>query len=132
MKCLPSQSISKSDIKQLLSLAQGDREKECLRYVIYKTSGMSQTCARRQFGFEKMKERSERVQNCIDQVREIRQACDKLARIQESCIVNSESSHDELSESEVCIELPSQSLSTETETALSQLMVNSKFNWFEF
>ena len=108
-----SQNISRADIKQLLSLAHGDRERECLRYAIYKTSGLSQTGARRHFGFERMKERSERVQDCIDSVKEIRLACDKLACAQVSCILKSESSDEEWSDSD------------EFRTACSQPTLNS-------
>ena len=48
--------LEKSCVKMLLSLAHSDRERETLRYAIFKASGVSQTEARRRYGFEGMKE----------------------------------------------------------------------------
>ena len=39
--------IEKSTLQALLSMAQSDRERETLRYVVYKTSGLTSTKARR-------------------------------------------------------------------------------------
>ena len=55
----------KSCVKMLLSLAQSDRDRETLRYAIFKASGMSQTEARRWYGFEGMNESCKsRRSNC--------------------------------------------------------------------
>lgn len=46
--------IDRGEIKALLGLAQSDREREIIRYSIFKTSGLSSSAARQKFGFEKM------------------------------------------------------------------------------
>ena len=43
--------------------AQSDRERECIRYAIFKTSGVTQTEAKRLFGFENMSFRSDILEN---------------------------------------------------------------------
>ena len=58
-------TLNKQDVKQLLNLAQSNCEKECLRYAIFKASGMTSSAARKQLGFERMAERSAEVERCI-------------------------------------------------------------------
>lgn len=65
-------TLNKQDVKQLLNLAQSNCEKECLRYAIYKGSGMTSSAARKQLGFERMAERSAEVERCIKEAEEIR------------------------------------------------------------
>ena len=45
---------------------------------MFKASGVSAATARKQFGFQNMKERSEHVQICIEKAQEIREAIDKV------------------------------------------------------
>lgn len=45
-------AMSKLELKELLKLAQSDRERESLCYVVYKASGISATAARKQYGLE--------------------------------------------------------------------------------
>jgi hypothetical protein len=45
-------AIEKSTLQALLSMAQSDRERETLRYVVYKASGLTSTRARKLYGFE--------------------------------------------------------------------------------
>ena len=47
------QGLEKKCVKMLLGMAQSDRERECLRYAIFKSSGMSSTRARHEFGLER-------------------------------------------------------------------------------
>ena len=51
-------TIDKTEVKAILKLAQSDRERELIRYSVFKASGLSTTAARKTFGFEKMRERS--------------------------------------------------------------------------
>ena len=44
-------SMSKDHLKEVLSLAQNVRERECIKYVVYKSSGLSPTAARKFYGF---------------------------------------------------------------------------------
>lgn len=64
-------TLTKQDVKQLLNLAQSNREKECLRYAIFKASGLISLTARKQLGFERMAERSAEVERCIKEAEEI-------------------------------------------------------------
>ena len=57
--------IDKNCVKVLLALARSDRERECLRYAVFKASGVSQTEARRMFGFETMSKRSAKVEQVL-------------------------------------------------------------------
>lgn len=85
----PSQSpcINKSEIKGLLGLAQSDRERELIRYSLFKASGLTSSGVRRHFGFEKMSERARSVRDCIETARSIREAIDKLSTIQDRAIL---------------------------------------------
>ena len=47
--------LQKSVVNMLLSIAQSDRERKCLRYAIYSASGMTPTEARRKLGLGNMK-----------------------------------------------------------------------------
>lgn len=79
--------IDRGEIKALLGLAQSDREREIIRYSIFKTSGLSSSAARQTFGFEKMHERSRRVDECIEAAQNIRESIDKLSRTQDKAIL---------------------------------------------
>lgn len=56
--------MDKNKIKALLGLATSDRERELIRYSVFKASGLTQTGARKQFG---MDTRAERVEKCIEE-----------------------------------------------------------------
>ena len=71
-----SPSISKSDIKSIMTLAQSDRERELIRYSVFKASGMSYTSARRTFGFQDMQRRETTISNAMKAICE---AIDDLA-----------------------------------------------------
>lgn len=49
-------------VRMLLGLTQSDCERECTRYAIFKASGMTETRARHQYGFDRMIECSSRVE----------------------------------------------------------------------
>ena len=70
--CTPS--MTKEELKHLLGLAQSDKERECIR-----TSGLSATQARKQFGFENMSERCERVEGALKEVHGIRECVKSLS-----------------------------------------------------
>ena len=56
--------MDKNKIKALLGLATSDRERELIRYSVFNASGLTQTSARKQFGFEGMDARAENVEVC--------------------------------------------------------------------
>ena len=60
---------------------------QCVRYAVFRASGVSATQARKQFGFEKMLERSKRVEACIDHAQYIRKSIDQLAMSKERSVL---------------------------------------------
>ena len=50
-------AMTKDHLRQLLTLAQSDRERECIKYAVYKSSGLTPSAARRLYGFEEMSRR---------------------------------------------------------------------------
>ena len=46
--------MTKDHLGQLLSLAQTDRERECIKYAVFKTSGLSASAAWKFYGFSDM------------------------------------------------------------------------------
>lgn len=58
-------AMSKLELKELLKLAQSDRERGSLCYVVYKASGISATAACKQYGLDRMDEQVQRIENCV-------------------------------------------------------------------
>ena len=102
--------MDRNKIKALLGLATSDRERELIRCSVFKASGLTQTGARKHFGFEGMDTRAERVEKSIEAAPSIREAIDKLALLQDKALlasmgleaesISSESESDTNSESE--------------------------------
>ena len=69
--------LSKCELKQLLSIAHSDQEREVIRYTAVKASRLSATAARKYYGFEDMSNRLLKVQKTI------RDCVDELGRTQE-------------------------------------------------
>ena len=141
--------LDKVTVKSLLGLCQSDKERECVRYAVFRASGVSATQARKHFGFENMLERSRKVEACIDHAKYIRKAVDELARSKEKSVLmslgiqsdpsdSSSGSADESTDeddyysgldrnqSQVC-SLHWEDLSLK----LCEIVVQSEFNWFE-
>ena len=79
--------MTKNEIKQLLGLASSDREREIIRYSVFKSSGLTSTAARKHFGLQNMQERSLRVKRCIEEVQQIREAIEKLSIVEDKAIL---------------------------------------------
>ena len=82
-------TMEKTMVKMLLNIAKTDRERECVRYAIYKASGMTPTQARRLYGFERMEERALSVEATIEEVQQIRIAIEDLACTEERALLTS-------------------------------------------
>lgn len=61
-KALPS--ISRSELNGIMTLAQSDRERQLIRYSIFKASGMSYTAARKNYGFQNMETTEKTCSKC--------------------------------------------------------------------
>lgn len=79
-KSAKSDPLSKEVVKSLLGICQSDRERECLRYSVFKASGLSATQIRKRYGFENMKERSKQVESTLQHVKYIRESIEELAK----------------------------------------------------
>lgn len=77
-------SMSKEQLKNVLGLAQSDREREMIRYTAVLSSGMSATAARKHFGLDSVRHRVERVESALEEMRAIRLAFESIANIRES------------------------------------------------
>ncbi len=132
-------TMEKSCVKMLLGLAQSDRERECIRYAIYKSSDMSATRARREYGFESMDRLCEQVEDAIEQVRDIRQTIEEIAKVKDEAIkasfgLNVESESDDSSDEEETF-IDNDCCSTlkfeEISTICKSVLLESNFNWFQ-
>ena len=70
-ECIAKTAMSKDQLKSILQLACSDREGECIRYAVYKPSGLSTSGARRHYGLENMDIRSEKIDSIVKQRKEI-------------------------------------------------------------
>ena len=144
-------SLEKSVVKMLLSISQSDRERECLRYAIYKASGMIATMVRQTYGFENIQARSLSVELALLEVKQIREAIDDLATTKEKSVLvhlgfnvqleSADSSADDSNEAKEA----SNARELETPTVagcgdkdehnphdLQALLSECNYNWFEF
>ena len=141
-----SNPISKDVVKSLLSLCQSDRKHECLRFTVFKASGLSATQIRKQCGFESMTERSKVVEDTLQHAKYIRESIDKFAKSKDHSMLKAlgvpsdavdsdsstdqstddEQSADDLSESDQQMESVQYDLPT-----LVEIARNSLFNFFE-
>lgn len=80
-------SVQISELKALLGLAQSDRERELIRYSVFRSSGLSASQARRHLGLENMQQRSKKIYQCIQEAQQIREAVDKLSRLQDKALL---------------------------------------------
>ena len=72
--------ISREELKKLMLISESERERQCIRYAVFKSSCTTPSEARRKYGFDRMDEKAAQVEACIKQAEEIHHATDKLAR----------------------------------------------------
>ena len=76
-------------IKDVLAAAESDAERERITCAVDAASGQSNTKLRSIYGFEDTQRRMERVENALREAREIREAVDFIASIQEKAVLSS-------------------------------------------
>ena len=81
--------LDKESVKLLLNLAGSEHARECVRYTLVKSYDLSACQVRKQFGFENVTERSSRVEAAIEEVEQIRDTVDCLAKIQDIALLTS-------------------------------------------
>ena len=148
--------MTKSELKQLLTIATTEKERKYIRYAVYEASNLTPTQAKLHLGLDSMKSRALRVQECIDEVKEIDKAYSELARTQELALFNcygvessdflspevSSEEEPDLSDTEhegesysACTpesDRDNHSLSTSDDSVLFSILCQSGYNWFEF
>jgi hypothetical protein len=141
--------MQKSDLKALLSIVKGDREKECIRYAIYKCSNMTQTQAKKQFGLENMNARAAEVESSMKKAEEITTEIKELVNIQcqalyNYCGLSSVTDESVSTDDSDCDEFDLEEFDDSTlvlqeneaanpcEDFLMNMLVSSNYNWFEF
>lgn len=73
-------ALEKAEVKQIMRLAQSERERQLLWYAIYKSSGVSSGVAKKVFGFNDTGEHCRKVEVCIEVVQSIHESFeDRLA-----------------------------------------------------
>ena len=140
----PQPSLSKSELNQLLLLAQSDRERELIKCTAFRASGLSTTAARKQFGFQNIPERLSRLEESIKEVVSLRECIDDLSRAQEKAFMTSlgysvsDSSESSGDEDSVMSELSSVPLSVRQEDCIDlnaeeflKILSECMFNWFQ-
>ena len=141
-KVVREHGITKEELKKLLTLTQNERERELIKYAVYKTSGATPSEARRWLGIENMRSRAARIESSIQEVQEIYEAVDMLASSQDKAVLDtlgiestssssSESSDEETDRSD-CDSLGDSSETMLDHSLLTQALIESNFNWFEF
>ena len=127
--------MTASLVKELLSASESVAERERLTYGIAKSSGLSHTKLRQLYGFENLQQRQDKVENALHEIRQIREAVESIASIQEKAVLRSigievESDEDsEQDESETDSNLESEedcALSAAENTSVSE-MVHDNF-----
>ena len=85
----PIRAMDKALLRSLLQLCESDRERECLRYAVVKSSGLSTTQARKTFGFQNLSCRLSRIDRAIIHAQYICESIEKLARTKEKALLQS-------------------------------------------
>ncbi len=137
--------LDKPMVKKLLGLAQSDRERECIRYTLFKVTGLISSYAQKQYRFENMAERAKKVESCLCEVQKIREAIDNLAAVEDTAFLatlgitpddSDESDCDEQEETQFAESTEPEEVHTEmvtdmTRENLKMLIESSQFNWFD-
>ena len=76
-------------MKSVLLAAESDAERERITYAVAAASGESNTKLRSIYAFEDIQRRKQRVENALREAREIREAVDSIANIQEKAVLSS-------------------------------------------
>lgn len=123
-------------VKALIGFAQSDRERECIKYAIFKSSGMSATKIRRLYGIEKMNEHASWVDSAIAEKERIYEIVEDIANIQDKAALaalgidtcSGVSSDD--SDNEDVVAACGGILSPEIVELSKQTLISSNYNWF--
>ena len=141
-KSTPTPSLSKVELKQLLHLAQNDKERELVRYTVFRSSGLTESGARKYYGFENLSKCIVRVEESLKEVARIRECIDSLSKVQENAVLQSMGINPSSESSEGCsdsdegedkenIDQFADLVPLPAIEELLHLLKLSRYNWFE-
>lgn len=100
--------VSRDEMKSLLNLAESESEKERLKYLVVRSSGMSAEKAQKIYGFHNVHKRAESVQAAYEEADAIKETILKIASVKDKALLDTlgvsdadSVSEDEISDSEV-------------------------------
>ena len=136
-------SISKVELQRLLALAQSRREREQLKYAVFKATGISATAARKQLGIYNTAQRASEIKDALEEAGQIRDCIDALSSTQEKAVLqsfgipesDSECSYSSSESEEYGVILPiaetPSTMSFPDEEQIFKVLQESDWNWFE-
>ena len=132
--------MTKEQLHGVLSIAQSDRERECIRYTALVASGLSAKAARRRFGLGRVPQRMRCIEDAIAEAEAIRPAYNNIASVQEKVTlaqfgVLGEGESDSSSNASD-VELASDDDETPSAVAfpleeMMSVLAAGKYNWFD-
>ena len=84
--CTHTSMLEKPVVKMLLGIAQSDRERTCMRYAIYKSSGMTPTGVRHKYGFSNISDHAKEVEDALSDIQKIHESISKLAAVEDKAL----------------------------------------------
>ena len=124
--------LTKGNLKDILTLAQSDRERLLVKYAVFKTSGLSPTAARKYYGFDQIRQRAHDIEEAIQQIKQIRSTVFEMALDREKALAvsygigTSDSSSDDESNDTFLPQVDFSSL-----VPLSDIISSSNSNFFD-
>ena len=83
----PENALSRSQFRALIQMCNSDAERERIRYVVSKTSGLSQKKLTEEFGISNVANRKAQVDIALKKAQEIRESVYKLSEIREKAML---------------------------------------------
>lgn len=81
--------LSKEELKGLLYLAESESEKEMLKYIAVKASGLSNSKAKEVYGISDLQKHIERVEEALNHAKAIRESIEKIACLKDKGLLAS-------------------------------------------
>ena len=85
-------------LQGLLGSGRSNREREVIKYSVYKAAGITPTTARRELGLENMHNRAEKVENVIKQISSIERSFNYIMTSAMCASASSDDETDDMSE----------------------------------
>ena len=92
--------LSRVEMKSLLNIAESESEKERLKYLATRSSGMSATQVRKVYGFHNVHQRENKVRAAYKEAKMIQESILKISNLKESALLKSLDIYDSVSESD--------------------------------